>query len=106
MVEDEANADALPLGAARAQVHENYIIAQTETGMVIVDQHAAHERLAYERLKAQMADHGIAAQALLIPEIIEMEETEARHLMGIAEDLSRLGLTIDDLIARMVQPLG
>jgi DNA mismatch repair protein MutL len=61
---------ALPLGAARAQVHENYIIAQTETGMVIVDQHAAHERLVYETLKASMAETGVAAQALLIPEIV------------------------------------
>ncbi|MDZ4134717.1 MAG: DNA mismatch repair endonuclease MutL, partial [Paracoccaceae bacterium] len=63
---------ARPLGAARAQLHENYIIAQTETGMVIVDQHAAHERLVYERLKAQRGASGIAAQALLIPEIVEL----------------------------------
>ena len=62
----------LPLGAARGQVHENYIIAQTATGMVIVDQHAAHERLVYEKLKRQMAENGVAAQALLIPEIVEL----------------------------------
>ena len=85
----------LPLGAARAQVHENYIIAQTETGIVIVDQHAAHERLVYEKLKAQMAENGIAAQALLIPEIVEMTEGEAAQLMELAPDLSRLGLTIE-----------
>jgi len=90
-VEDESN----PLGAARAQVHENYIIAQTENGMVIVDQHAAHERLVYEKLKAQMAENGVAAQALLIPEIVEMTENEAASLMAIAEDLSKLGLTLE-----------
>ena len=72
----EVPATALPLGAARAQVHENYIIAQTETGMVIVDQHAAHERLVYERLKRQMAESGIAAQALLIPEIVDFSEAD------------------------------
>ena len=87
--------DHLPLGAARAQVHENYIIAQTETGIVIVDQHAAHERLVYEKLKRQMAENGVAAQALLIPEIVEMTEGEAAQLLEIADDLSRLGLTIE-----------
>ena len=87
--------DDLPLGAARAQVHENYIIAQTETGIVIVDQHAAHERLVYEKLKTQMAENGVAAQALLIPEIVEMSEGEAAQLMDIADDLSRLGLTLE-----------
>ncbi len=93
VVEDEP--DHLPLGAARAQVHENYIIAQTETGIVIVDQHAAHERLVYEKLKTQMAENGVAAQALLIPEIVEMTEGEAAQLLEIAEDLSRLGLTVE-----------
>ena len=85
----------LPLGAARAQVHENYIIAQTEKGIVIVDQHAAHERLVYEKLKAQMAENGVAAQALLIPEIVELSENEAAQLLEIANDLSRLGLGIE-----------
>ena len=84
-----------PLGAARAQLHENYIVAQTRDGMVIVDQHAAHERLVYERLKAQMAENGVAAQALLIPEIVEMSEGDATLLLGMAEDLSRLGLTLE-----------
>jgi len=91
---DETPED-LPLGAARAQVHENYIIAQTETGIVIVDQHAAHERLVYERLKAQMAENGVAAQALLIPEIVEMSDHEAAALLDIADDLARLGLTVE-----------
>ncbi|WP_224824988.1 DNA mismatch repair endonuclease MutL [Cognatishimia sp. MH4019] len=84
-----------PLGAARAQVHENYIIAQTADGMVIVDGHAAHERLVYEKLKRQMAENGVAAQALLIPEIVELSEGDAARLMDIADDLSKLGLTIE-----------
>ncbi|MEZ5882675.1 MAG: DNA mismatch repair endonuclease MutL [Paracoccaceae bacterium] len=84
-----------PLGAARAQLHENYIIAQTETGMVIVDQHAAHERLVYERLKRQMAEKGVAAQALLIPEIVELSAQDAARLLEVAGDLARLGLGIE-----------
>lgn len=84
-----------PLGAARAQVHENYIIAQTETGVVIVDQHAAHERLVYERLKRQMAERGVAAQALLIPEIVELSAGDAALLLDHAAALARLGLTIE-----------
>ncbi|WP_151718326.1 DNA mismatch repair endonuclease MutL [Gemmobacter serpentinus] len=84
-----------PLGAARAQVHENYIIAQTARGMVIVDQHAAHERLVYERLKAQAAAHGITAQALLIPEIVDLSEPDAARLLEVAEDLAALGLVIE-----------
>ena len=85
----------LPLGAARAQVHQNYIIAQTATGMVIVDQHAAHERLVYERLKRQRDATGIAAQALLIPEIVELSPMDASRLLDIAADLALLGLTIE-----------
>ena len=84
-----------PLGAARAQLHENYIIAQTATGIVIVDQHAAHERLVYERLKAQMAATGITAQALLIPEIVELSPTDAARLLDAAPALARLGLAIE-----------
>ncbi|MFD2172870.1 DNA mismatch repair endonuclease MutL [Rhodobacter lacus] len=84
-----------PLGAARAQLHENYIVAQTETGMVLVDQHAAHERLVYERLKKQMAEKGVAAQALLIPEIVEFSPSDAARLLEAAADLERLGLTIE-----------
>jgi DNA mismatch repair protein MutL len=91
----EADFESRPLGAARAQLHENYIIAQTETGMVIVDQHAAHERLVYERLKRQMAERGVAAQALLIPEIVELSEAEAARLMEIEAELRRLGLSIE-----------
>ena len=94
-VEPEPETESLPLGAARAQVHENYVIAQTADGMVIVDQHAAHERLVYERLKSQMAENGVAAQALLIPEIVELGEGDARRLLDMADDLARLGLGIE-----------
>ena len=84
-----------PLGAARAQVHENYIVAQTARGMVLVDQHAAHERLVYEKLKRQMAENGVASQALLIPEIIELSQADAQRLLDAAEDLANLGLVIE-----------
>jgi DNA mismatch repair protein MutL len=96
-VEPEAPEDLArrPLGAARAQLHGTYIVAQTESGMVLVDQHAAHERLVYEKLKRQAAETGIAAQALLIPEIVELGETERARLLAMAEDLHRLGLTVE-----------
>jgi len=94
-VAEDPPAQDLPLGAARGQVHENYIIAQTADGMVIVDQHAAHERLVYEKLKTQMAENGVAAQALLIPEIVELSEGDCARLMAVADDLSRLGLTLE-----------
>jgi DNA mismatch repair protein MutL len=96
-VEDAAPAPDLmarPLGAARAQIHENYIVAQTETGMILVDQHAAHERLVYERLKRQMTDTGIATQALLIPEIVSLGG-DADRLLDHADDLAALGLVIE-----------
>ncbi len=92
---DVPHAEALPLGAARAQVHENYIVAQTETGMVIVDQHAAHERLVYERLKKQMAENGVRAQALLIPEIVNMSDGDCALLLEAAGDLAALGLSLE-----------
>ncbi|MEI4488404.1 DNA mismatch repair endonuclease MutL [Frigidibacter sp. MR17.14] len=93
--EVEETAVRRPLGAARAQLHENWIVSQTEAGFVIVDQHAAHERLVYERLKAQAAERGIAAQALLIPEIVELRPGEAALLLDHAEDLAGLGLGIE-----------
>ncbi|MEM9581522.1 MAG: DNA mismatch repair endonuclease MutL [Pseudomonadota bacterium] len=91
----EASPKDEPLGAARAQVHENYIIAQTADGMVIVDQHAAHERLVYEKLKTQMAENGVATQALLIPEIVELSEADAAQVMEHATTLARFGLVIE-----------
>jgi DNA mismatch repair protein MutL len=87
--------DEHPLGAARAQFHENYILAQTATGIVIVDQHAAHERLVYERLKRQQSETGISSQALLIPEIVELSPTDAARLLDAASALAEVGLTLE-----------
>ena len=84
-----------PLGAARAQIHENYIIAQADDGLVIVDQHAAHERLVYERFKAQLADTGIVRQGLLTPEIIDLDDSDAQRILDNAIELARLGLEIE-----------
>ena len=84
-----------PLGAARAQVHETYIVAQTRDGIVIVDQHAAHERLVYERLKAVMEKAGVARQILLIPEIVELDEADVERLTARADELARFGLIIE-----------
>ena len=86
---------AFPLGVARAQLHETYVIAQTADGIVIVDQHAAHERLVYERMKRQMAAGGVQRQALLIPEIVELGEDGARLVGERAEELETLGLEVE-----------
>ena len=83
------------LGAARAQVHENYIVAQTRDLLVIVDQHAAHERLVYEALKQAMNSRPMPAQMLLIPEIVDLPEEDAERLASHAETLSRFGLGIE-----------
>ncbi|MGA8970752.1 MAG: DNA mismatch repair endonuclease MutL [Pseudolabrys sp.] len=84
-----------PLGAARAQVHETYIVAQTHDGLVIVDQHAAHERIVYERMKAAIEKTGVMRQILLIPEIVELDETDAGRLAARADELARFGLIIE-----------
>jgi DNA mismatch repair protein MutL len=93
----EAAAEPLdhPLGAARAQIHETYIVAQTRDGLVIVDQHAAHERIVYERLKAAIDKTGVARQILLIPEIVELDEAYVERFVEHADELSRYGLLIE-----------
>lgn len=83
------------LGAARAQVHENYIIAQTGDSLVIVDQHAAHERLVYEALKRALDDQPISTQMLLLPEIVDLPEDDADRLAEAAATLERFGLGIE-----------
>ena len=90
-----ADVSANPLGAARAQVHETYIVAQTSDGIVIVDQHAAHERLVYERMKTSMAGQGIERQALLIPDIIDLGEADALRILSRSEELAEMGLVIE-----------
>ncbi len=84
-----------PLGAARAQLHDTYIVAQTENGIVIVDQHAAHERLVYERMKQNLAGSGVARQLLLLPEVVELDEADAARLIARAGELAELGLVIE-----------
>ena len=98
----EQNQDytANPLGAARAQLHETYVVAQTIDGIVIVDQHAAHERLVYERMKMAMArakegGQGVERQALLIPDIVDLGETDAARVLARAEELAEMGLVIE-----------
>jgi DNA mismatch repair protein MutL len=86
---------ATPLGAARAQLHETYIVAQTADGIVIVDQHAAHERLTYERMKKQMAEGGIARQPLLVPEVVDLDPAEAARVVSRAAELAELGLVVE-----------
>ncbi len=93
--EPAAELIARPLGAARAQVHETYIVSQTRDGLVIVDQHAAHERIVYERMKAAIGKTGIARQILLIPEIVELDEADAARLDQQAPELARFGLVIE-----------
>ena len=84
-----------PLGAARGQLHANYIVAQTRDGLVIVDQHAAHERLVYERMKAQMAEGAVTRQALLTPEVVDLDPAEAERVASRAEELAEMGLIVE-----------
>ena len=93
--DDTLPSEDYPLGAARAQLHKTYIVAETGDGMVIIDQHAAHERLVLERMKSAMEQDGIERQILLLPEVVEPGQGEAALLLDHAEMLSRLGLVIE-----------
>jgi DNA mismatch repair protein MutL len=84
-----------PLGVARAQLHETYVVAQTADGIVIVDQHAAHERLVYERMKKALANGGVTRQPLLIPEVVDMDPSEVTRVCARAAELAELGLVIE-----------
>lgn len=84
-----------PLGAARAQLHGTYIVAQTRDGLVVVDQHAAHERLVYERMKTQMATGAVTRQALLTPEVVELDPAEAERVAAKSEELAEMGLIVE-----------
>ncbi len=90
-----AETENFPLGAARAQVHETYIVAQTNDGIVIVDQHAAHERLVYEKMKSALNAEGVRRQGLLIPEVVELEEDAVDRLIARTADFSELGLVLE-----------
>jgi DNA mismatch repair protein MutL len=87
--------DAFPLGQARAQVHETYIVAQTADGIVVVDQHAAHERIVLEKIKAEIAASGVRRQVLLLPEVVELDEAAADRLTARTAELAGMGLTLD-----------
>ena len=89
------DAAGLPLGAARAQLHDTYIVAQTGDGIVLVDQHAAHERLVLERMRRALADGPPPRQALLLPEVVELDEAGAERLAAKAEELGELGLVLE-----------
>jgi DNA mismatch repair protein MutL len=101
-VAQEDDGTSYPLGAARAQVHGTFIIAETGDALVIVDQHAAHERLVYERLKRALANGGIARQILLIPEVVELDDQAASSLCAAAAELERLGLVVEPFGAASV----
>ncbi|MGH6987576.1 MAG: DNA mismatch repair endonuclease MutL [Caulobacteraceae bacterium] len=94
-IQTQGEVEDFPLGAARAQVHGTYILAQTRDGLVIVDQHAAHERLVYEKMKAELAAGAIARQSLLVPEVVELEKAEAERLVEHAAALAELGLSLE-----------
>jgi DNA mismatch repair protein MutL len=84
-----------PLGAARAQLHENYIVAQTQDGIILVDQHAAHERIVYEIFKLQFTSTGIERQGLLTPDIVDLDDADIGLLIEAKDDLNKLGLDIE-----------
>jgi len=84
-----------PLGLARAQLHETYVVAQTADGIVIVDQHAAHERLVYERMKDAMRGEGVVRQTMLIPDIVELGETDAARVLSRADEFAEMGLVLE-----------
>jgi DNA mismatch repair protein MutL len=90
-----APSEEAPLGAARAQLHGTYILAETARGIVLVDQHAAHERLVYERMKEALAERGVARQALLLPEVVELDEAAAARLAARAQELAEFGLVLE-----------
>jgi DNA mismatch repair protein MutL len=84
-----------PLGNARAQLHGTYILAETPSGIVLVDQHAAHERLVYERMKLALAERGVARQVLLLPEVVELDASLAARLVARADELAEFGLVLE-----------
>ena len=95
VTEPEATSPDYPLGNARAQIHDNYIVAQTRDGFVLVDQHAAHERLVYERLKRERADRGIETQPLLVPEVVDLDPVDVERLAAAADVLAQGGLVLE-----------
>ncbi|HTW53449.1 MAG TPA: DNA mismatch repair endonuclease MutL [Stellaceae bacterium] len=94
-IEPQADEAEAPLGNARVQLHGTYILAETASGIVLVDQHAAHERIVHERMKAALAARGVARQALLLPEVVELDPSLAQRLVARAEELAEFGLVLE-----------
>ena len=92
---DDVALECYPLGAARTQLHDSYIVAQTEAGLVLVDQHAAHERLVYERMKAALVAGGVPRQGLLLPEVVDLDPAHVELLLQRRQELERLGLVLE-----------
>ena len=86
---------AFPLGVARGQIAQTYIVAEADDGLVLVDQHAAHERLVLERMRRALAEGGVRAQALLLPEVVELDEPACDRLEARSPELAGLGLEIE-----------
>jgi DNA mismatch repair protein MutL len=84
-----------PLGTARAQLHSNYIVSQTENGFILVDQHAAHERIVYERLKRERAGQGIITQPLLVPQVVDVDSVTLANLLSVSDLLAQAGLVVE-----------
>ncbi|MGB8602965.1 MAG: DNA mismatch repair endonuclease MutL [Rhizomicrobium sp.] len=91
----QASASEYPLGVARAQLHNTYVVAQTADGIVIVDQHAAHERLTYEKIKKALESGGVVRQPLLVPEVIDLDPAEVTRVAAHADELAELGLVVE-----------
>jgi DNA mismatch repair protein MutL len=109
---DDVALERYPLGAARTQLHDSYIVAQTDAGLVLVDQHAAHERLVYERMKADFAAGGVPRQGLLLPEVVDLDPAQIELLLQRRAELERLGLVLEAfgegavLVRELPAPLG
>lgn len=93
MPQDESNG---PLGMAKAQFHDTYIISQTEDSIIIIDQHAAHERIVMEKMKSALVNGQVSSQMLLLPEVIDLKPADKVRLLDAAEDLAKLGLVIEE----------
>jgi DNA mismatch repair protein MutL len=102
--EEAAPAPAMdyPLGVARAQLHDTYIVSQTSEGFILVDQHAAHERIVYERLKKERAEQGIATQPLLVPQVVDLDPASVAAIASVESDLAELGLKVESFGASSV----
>jgi DNA mismatch repair protein MutL len=94
-VEQPEVVQSFPMGTARAQLHGNYIVAQTDKGIMLVDQHAAHERIVYERLKRERAEQGVVSQPLLVPQVVDLDGATLANVLSVADVLEQGGLAVE-----------